>query len=127
MFWLNLCQIAYIAKLIVFLSLCPLLFPVVLEQNLILSQESLLIFYIPNESISELKENRKMQCAWLNLCQIAYIAKLIVFLSLCPLLFPVVLEQNLILSQESLLIFYIPNESISELKVNRKMQCVLLA
>ena len=127
MFWLNLCQIAYIAKLIVFLSLCPLLFPVVLEQNLILSQESLLIFYIPNESISELKVNRKMQCVWLNLCQIAYIAKLIVFLSLCPLLFPVVLEQNLILSQESLLIFYIPNESISELKVNREMQGVLLA
>ena len=127
MFWLNLCQIAYIAKLIVFLSLCPLLFPVVLEQNLILSQESLLIFYIPNESISELKVSRKMQCVWLNLCQIAYIAKLIVFLSLCPLLFPVVLEQNLILSQESLLIFYIPNESISELKVNREMQGVLLA
>ena len=127
MFWLNLSQIAYIAKLIVFLSLCPLLFPVVLEQNLILSQESLLIFYIPNESISELKVNRKMQCVWLNLCQIAYIAKLIVFLSLCPLFFPVVLEQNLILSQESLLIFYIPNESISELKVNREMQGVLLA
>ena len=31
---------------------------------------------------------------------------------------PVALEQNLTVSQESLLIFYIPNESISELKVN---------
>ena len=55
----------------------------------------------------------------LNFYQIAYIAKLIVFLSLYPLLFPVALEQNLILSQKSLLIFYIPNENISELNVNR--------
>ena len=55
MFWLNFYQIAYIAKLIVFLSLYPLLFPVALEQNLILSQEFLLIFYIPNESISGVK------------------------------------------------------------------------
>ena len=57
MFWLNFYQIAYIAKLIVFLSLYALLFPVALEQNLILSQESLLIFYIPNESLSELNVN----------------------------------------------------------------------
>ena len=58
MFWLNFYQIAYIAKLTVFLSLYPFLFPVELEQHLILSQESLLIFYIPNESISELNANR---------------------------------------------------------------------
>ena len=57
MFWFNFYQIAYIAKLTVFLSLYPLLIPVALEQNLILSQESLLISYIPNESISELKVN----------------------------------------------------------------------
>ena len=43
----------------------------------------------------------------------------LVFLSLYRLLFPVALEQNLILSQENLRIFYILNESISELKVNR--------
>ena len=61
MFWLNFYQIAYIAKLIFFLLLCYLLFPVALKQNLRLSQESLLIFYIPtgtmikkNESIFEL-------------------------------------------------------------------------
>ena len=58
MFWLNFSQITYIAKLIVFLSLYYLLVPVALEQNLTLSQESLLIFYIPDESISELKVNR---------------------------------------------------------------------
>ena len=58
MFWLNFFQIAYIAKLIVFLSLYRLLVPVALEQNLTLSQESLLIFYIPNESMSELKVYR---------------------------------------------------------------------
>ena len=52
MFWLNFYQIAYIVKLVVFLSLYPLLLPVALERNLILSQESLLIFYILNESIS---------------------------------------------------------------------------
>ena len=57
MFWLNFYQIAYIDKLIVFPSLYRLLFPVALEQNLTVSQESLLIFYIPNESISELKVN----------------------------------------------------------------------
>ena len=57
MFWLNFYQIAYFAKLIVFLSLYPLLFPAALEQNLILGQESLLIFYIPNENVSELKVN----------------------------------------------------------------------
>ena len=62
----------------------------------------------------------------INIYQIAYIAKLIVFLSLYRLLFPEALEQNLTLSQESLLIFHIPNESIiSELKVNTQMQCVL--
>ena len=44
MFWLNFYQIAYIAKLIVFLSLYRLLFPVALEQNLTLSKEYLLIF-----------------------------------------------------------------------------------
>ena len=55
MFWLNFHQIAYIEKLLVFPSLYRLLFPVALEQNLTVSQESLLIFYIPNESISELK------------------------------------------------------------------------
>ena len=58
MFWLTFYQIAYIAKLIVFLLLYPLLFPVALEQNLVLSQESLLRFYIPNENISELNVNR---------------------------------------------------------------------
>ena len=58
MFWLNFYQIAYIAKLTVFLSLYPLFFPVALEQSLILSQESLQIFYILNESISELNVNR---------------------------------------------------------------------
>ena len=57
MFWLNSYQIAYIAKLAVFLSLYPLLFHVALEQNLILSQESFLIFYNRNESISELNVN----------------------------------------------------------------------
>ena len=56
-----------------------------------------------------------LACFGLIFYRIAYTAKLIVF----RLLFPVALEQNLILSQESLLIFYIPNESISELKVNR--------
>ena len=50
----------------------------------------------------------------------------LVFLSLYRLLFSVALEQNLMLSQGYLLIFYIPNEIISELKVNRSMQCVLL-
>ena len=58
MFWVNFYQIAYIVKLVVFLSQYPLLFPIALEQNLILSQESLLTFYIPNESISELNVNR---------------------------------------------------------------------
>ena len=56
MFWLY--QIAYIAKLIVFLSLYPFLFPVALVQNLILNQESLVIFYISNENVSELNVNR---------------------------------------------------------------------
>ena len=56
MIWLNLYQVAYIAKLTGFLSLYRLLFPVALDMNLTLSQESLLIFYISNESmISELK------------------------------------------------------------------------
>ena len=52
----------------------------------------------------------------LNFYEITYIDKLIV----SPLyrLFPVGLEQNLTVSQKSLLILYIPNESISELKVN---------
>ena len=57
MFWLNFYQIVYIDKLIVFPSLYLLPFPVVLEQNLTVGQESLLIFYIPNESISEFKVN----------------------------------------------------------------------
>ena len=58
MFWLNFYQIAYMAKLIVFLSIYRLLFPVALEQNLILNQKSLLILYIPAESIiSDLKVN----------------------------------------------------------------------
>ena len=57
MFWLNFCQIAYIDKRIVFPSLYRLLLPEALEQNLTVSQESLLIFYIPNESISEIKVN----------------------------------------------------------------------
>ena len=56
--------------------------------------------------------------SWVNFYQIAQIDKLIVFPSLYRLLFPVALEQNLAVNQESLLIFYIPNESISELKVN---------
>ena len=56
MFWLNFYQIAYMAKLIVFLSIYRLLFPVALEQNLILNQN--LILYIPAESIiSDLKVN----------------------------------------------------------------------
>ena len=50
----------------------------------------------------------------------------LVFLSLYRLLFSVALEQNLMVSQGYLLMFYIPNEIISELKVNRSMQCVLL-
>ena len=50
----------------------------------------------------------------------------LVFLSLYRFLFSVALEQNLMLSQGYLLMFYIPNEIISELKVNRSMQCVLL-
>ena len=50
MFWLNFYQTAYIAKLIIFLSLYRLLFPVALEQNLTLSQKSLLTFYIPTFS-----------------------------------------------------------------------------
>ena len=57
MFWVNFYHIAQIDKLIVFPSLYRLLFPVGLEQNLTVSQESLLIFYIPNQSISELKVN----------------------------------------------------------------------
>ena len=57
MFWLNFNRIAYIDKLIVLPSLYRLLFPVALEQNLTVGQESLLIFYIPNESISELNVN----------------------------------------------------------------------
>ena len=57
MFGLNFYQIAYIDKLIVFLSIYRLLFLVALEQNLTVSLESLLIFYIPNESISELNVN----------------------------------------------------------------------
>ena len=63
MFWLNFYQIACITRLIVTisymkLSLYPLLFLVALEQYLILGQESLVIFYIPNEIISELNVNR---------------------------------------------------------------------
>ena len=54
MFQLNFYQIAYISKLIVFLSLYPLLSPVALEQNLILSPKSLLTFYIPNEIITDI-------------------------------------------------------------------------
>ena len=59
----------------------------------------------------------------LNFYQIAYIAKLIDFLSLYRILFPVALEPNLTLSQESLLILlhsnsFVKNESISELKIN---------
>ena len=46
MFQLNFYQIAYITKLIVFLSLYRLLFPVALEQNLQMSYEYLLIFCI---------------------------------------------------------------------------------
>ena len=57
MFWLNLHRIAYIDKLIFSPSLYRLLLPVALEQNLTVSQKSLIIFYIPNESISELKVN----------------------------------------------------------------------
>ena len=57
MSWVNFYQIAQIDKLIVFPSLYRLLFPVALEQNLRVSEESLLIFYFPNESLSELKEN----------------------------------------------------------------------
>ena len=58
MFWLNFYQIPYIVRLIEFPSFYRFFFPVALEHSLILSQESLLIFYIPNESISELKVNR---------------------------------------------------------------------
>ena len=58
MFWPNFYQTADIDELIVFHSLYRLLFPVALEENLTVSQESLLIFYIPNESISELKVNK---------------------------------------------------------------------
>ena len=57
MFWLNFYRMTYIDKLIVFPSLYRLLSPIALEQNLTVSQESLLIFYIPNKSISELKVN----------------------------------------------------------------------
>ena len=57
MFGLNFYQIAYIDKLIVFLSIYRLLFLVALEQNLTVSLESLLIYYIRNESISELNVN----------------------------------------------------------------------
>ena len=56
-----------------------------------------------------------------NICVkrlLLYIDKLIVFPSLYRLLFLVALEQNLTVSQESLLIFDIPNEIISELTVN---------
>ena len=60
-----------------------------------------------------------MRMVWLNFYGIAYIDKLIIFPSLYCLPFPVALEQNLTVSEESLLIFYIPNESISELKVNK--------
>ena len=56
MFLLHFYQIACIDKLIVFSSI-SLLFPIALEQNLTVSQESLLIFWIPNESTSELKIN----------------------------------------------------------------------
>ena len=55
MLWLNLYRIAYIDKLIVSPSLYRLLLPVALEQHLTVSQVSLLIFYIPNKSTSELK------------------------------------------------------------------------
>ena len=55
MFWLNLHRIAYIDKLTFSPSLYRLLLPVALEQNLTVSQVSLLIFYIPNKSTSELK------------------------------------------------------------------------
>ena len=44
MFWLNIYQITYIDKLIVFPLIYRLLFPAALEQNLTVSQESLLIF-----------------------------------------------------------------------------------
>ena len=57
MFWINFYQIAYTDKFIIFPSLYRLLFPVALQQNLTVNQESLLIFYIPNESISELIVN----------------------------------------------------------------------
>ena len=57
MFWLNFYQIAYIAKLSFSLTISPS-FPRTLEKNLTLSQESLLIFYIPNENISELNVSR---------------------------------------------------------------------
>ena len=58
MFWLDFYQIAYSDKPIVFLSIYRFLFTVALEQNRTVSQESFLIFYIPNENISELKVNR---------------------------------------------------------------------
>ena len=57
MFWHNFYRIVYIDKLIVLPSLYRPLFPVELEQNLTVSQESLLIFYTPNEIMSELKVN----------------------------------------------------------------------
>ena len=57
MFWLNFYQIAYTNNLIVSPSIYGLLFPIALEQNLTVSQESVIIFYIPNESVSELKVN----------------------------------------------------------------------
>ena len=58
MFWLNFYQFAYIGQLRFFISLYPLLFSIALEQNVILSQEFLVMFCIPNESISELNVNR---------------------------------------------------------------------
>ena len=57
MCWLNFHRITYIDKLIVFPSLYRLLFPEALDQNLTVSQKSLLTFYIPSVSISEVKTN----------------------------------------------------------------------
>ena len=57
MFWLVFYQITYFDKFVIFPSIYRFLFPVALEQNLTASQESLPIFYIPNENIPELKGN----------------------------------------------------------------------
>ena len=56
MFWLNFYQIVYIDKLIVFpLNISPSFPRSAREESK--SEESLQIFYLPNESISELKVN----------------------------------------------------------------------